>query len=456
MITIQMKTKKNFNKKLVNIHIFKVWVLSLALLSLSLSGQAQIWSLQQCIDTAQVYNKNLQMSRNNIELGTERQQEAKSNLLPKVNLNADYKYFTDLPYQLMPQLAFGGPEGLFKEVQMGVPHNMSANIQMAMPLYNPQVYGAIQTTQIASGLSELQYKKTEEQVFFEISNLYYNAQILVNQQQFIEGNLENTQKLLENLELLHSQLMIKKSDVSKVALQNEQLMTQRELVKSNLDQVMNALKFSMGISIKQKLVIETEILHQSAAEYSLNQPIDLEIALTQNKLLSSELSTLRNSRLPSVSLYGSYGQTGFGYDEKPNDFLKFYPVSFAGLQLSVPIFNGMVTKRKINQKKIEIQNSELQINNVAEQNNMLIENATRKRFVTQQTIKNTTNQIDLAKTVYDEMVLQQKQGTSSLTEILLADNALREAQQNQLTAIIDYLKADLELKKLTGNISIKN
>jgi OMF family outer membrane factor len=447
--------KKISIKKLVNIHT-KKWLFALVFMSAFLQGNSQTWSLQQCIDTAQVYNKNLQMSRNNIELGAEREQEAKANLLPKVNLNADYKYFTDLPYQLMPQSAFGGPEGMYKEVQMGVPHNMSANIQLAMPLYNPQVYGAIQTTKIASGLNELQYKKTEEQVFFEISNLYYNAQILVHQQLFIEGNLENTQKLLETLELLHSQLMIKKSDVSKVALQKEQLITQRELVKSNLDQVMNALKFSMGISIRQNLEIETEILHQSAAEYLLNQPIDLEITLTQNKLLSSELSTLKNSRLPSVSLYGSYGQSGFGYNEKPNDFLKFYPVSFAGLQMSVPIFNGTVTKRKINQKKIEIQNSELQINNVAQQNNMLIENATRKRFVTQQTIENTTNQIDLAKTVYDEMVLQQKQGTSSLTEILLADNALREAQQNQLTAIIDYLKADLELKKLTGNISIKN
>lgn len=448
--------KKILFKKLVNIHILMMWVFSLALLSFSLSGNAQTWSLQKCIDTAQVYNKNLQMGRNNMELSAERAQEAKANLLPKINLSADYKYFTELPYQLMPQSAFGGPEGMYKEVQMGVPHNMSANIQVAMPLYNSQIYGAIQTTKIASGLNHLQYKKTEEQVYFEISNLYYNAQILVHQQQFIEGNLGNTEKLLENLELLHSQLMIKKSDVSKVALQKEQLQTQRELVKSNLDQVMNALKFSMGISIQQNVEIETEILHQSDAEYLLNQPIDLEIALAQNKLLSSELSTLKNSRLPSVSLYGSYGQSGFGYEEKPNDFLKFYPVSFAGLQLSVPIFNGTVTKRKINQKKIEIQNSELQMNNVAEQNNMLIENATRKRFVTQQTIENTTNQIDLAKTVYDEMVLQQKQGTSSLTEILLADNALREAQQNQLTAIIDYLKADLELKKLTGNISIKN
>ncbi|MBN2635572.1 MAG: TolC family protein, partial [Prolixibacteraceae bacterium] len=94
--------KKISFKKLVNIHILMMWVFSLALLSLSLSGNAQTWSLQKCIDTAQVYNKNLQMGRNNMELSAERAQEAKANLLPKINLSADYKYFTELPYQLMP------------------------------------------------------------------------------------------------------------------------------------------------------------------------------------------------------------------------------------------------------------------------------------------------------------------------------------------------------------------
>jgi outer membrane protein TolC len=63
---------------------------------------------------------------------------------------------------------------------------------------------------------------------------------------------------------------------------------------------------------------------------------------------------------------------------------------------------------------------------------------------------NRTNQV--AQTIYEQTILQQKQGTASLTDVLLADNAFREAQQTYLT-IIDYLKADLELKKLTGNIS---
>ena len=158
-----------------------------------------------------------------------------------------------------------------------------------------------------------------------------------------------------------------------------------------------------------------------------------------------------------LSFIASYGTTGFGYDKTPNDFLDFYPIGFAGIQLSYPLFNGTVTQRKINQKKLEITNNELQSKLITEKNDMEVENAIRQKTIAQSTITNTESQIALAKTIYEQTVLQQKHGTASLTDVLLADNALREAQQNYLNAVIDFLKADLELKKLTGSITpIKN
>jgi OMF family outer membrane factor len=453
-----MKTKKNFYKKLVNIHTLKWIILSVFLVTTTFKSTAQSWSLQQCVDTALVYNKNLQISRNNATIGAEKAEEAKAGLIPKVNIGADYKYFFDLPYQLMPMTTFNpaAPEGDFKEIQFGVPHNINANIQLTMPLYNPQIYGAIQTTKIAAELSELQYKKASEQVYFEISNLFYNAQILMHQQDFIDSNLVNTSRLLENLQLLHSQQMIKKSDVTKVELQKSQLLTQQDMAANSYEQVINALKFLMGIPATQHIQIEKQIGNQNIQDYHNQQHVDLQLASTQNRFIASELSTLRNARLPSVAILGSYSQTGFGYDKKPDEFLKFFPVSFAGIQVSYPLFNGTVTNRKIKQKKIEVQNSELQVALVKDQNEMLIENAIQRRFIARQIIGNTSGQIILATTVYEQMLLQQKEGTASLTEVLLADNALREAQQAYLTTIVDYLKADLELKKLTGNILINN
>jgi len=441
--------------KLVNIHT-QVLVLLHFIIGFQ-SAQAQTWSLQQCIDTAQVHNKNLQISRNNIAIGEQKSKEAKANLIPKVTANADYRYYFNLPYQLLPVNAFNPalPVGEFRSMQFGVPNNINANLQFSMRLYNPQVYGAIQTTKIASELTDLQYQKTEEQIYFEISNLYYNAQILHHQLAFIDSNLINAKRLLKNMQLLNEQLLVKGTDVSKVKLQVSQLTTQKETIKSKYEQVLNALKFAMGISIEQNLQIEANIQYQNTNEYTPSSTLDIRIIKTQKRLLSIEISTLNKSRfLPSLNLIGMYGTTGFGYNGLPNSFLDFYPIGYAGIQLSYPLFNGTVTQRKINQKRFELQNNELQFGLLTEQNNMQVQNAKMQREVAKKTVETTTEQIELAKTIYEQTILQQKQGTASLTDVLLADNALREAQQTYLSAVIDYLKADLELKKLTGNISI--
>lgn len=441
--------------KLVNVH--KPCLVLLLIVIGFQSAQAQVWSLQQCIDTAQVYNKKLQVNRNDIAIGEQREKEAKANLYPKVTANADYKYFTNLPYQLLPLNALNpaAPEGEFRAAQFGVPHNINLNLQLSMPLYNPQLYGAIQTTKIASEWIELQYQKLEEQIFFDISNLYYNAQILHHQLAFIDSNLINAERLFKNMQLLNEQLLVKGTDVSKVKLQVAQLTSQKVGVKSKYEQVLNALKFTIGLSLENNLQIETNILYENSFEYSSLSTLDFRMAIIKNRWLGLELNTINKSRyLPSLNLFANYGTTGFGYNGKPNGFLDFYSIGFAGIQLSYPLFSGTVTERKINQKTLELKNNELQMGLINEQNYLQVENAKLQRKTAKNTVETLTEQIQLAQIIYEQTIVQQKLGTATLTDILLADNSLREAQQTYLSAVIDYLKADLELKKFTGNISL--
>ena len=441
--------------KLVNIH--KPCLVLLLIVIGFQSVQAQVWSLQQCIDTAQVYNKKLQVNRNDIAIGEQREKEAKANLYPKVTANADYKYFTNLPYQLLPLNALNpaAPEGEFRAAQFGVPHNINLSLQLSMPLYNPQLYGAIQTTKIASEWIELQYQKLEEQIFFDISNLYYNAQILHHQLAFIDSNLINAERLFKNMQLLNEQLLVKGTDASKVKLQVAQLTSQKVGVKSKYEQVLNALKFTIGLSLENNLQIETNILYENSFEYSSLSTLDFRMAIIKNRWLGLELNTLNKSRyLPSLNLFANYGTTGFGYNGKTNGFLDFYSIGFAGIQLSYPLFSGTVTERKINQKALELKNNELQMGLINEQNYLQVENAKLQMKTAKNTVKTLTEQIQLAQIIYEQTIVQQKLGTATLTDILLADNSLREAQQTYLSAVIDYLKADLELKKFTGNISL--
>ena len=437
--------------KLVNIR--KQIVLGIVFILFQQSMNAQILTLQKCLDSAKVNNKNLKISKNNTSISSQKQKEVIANLYPKVTANADYKYFIDLPTQLMPATIFGGPAGTYKTVQFGVPHNINTNLQLTMPLYNPQLNGAINASKVANEIAQLNYQKTEEQLYFDITNLYYNAQLLQIQLGFIENNLINSNKLLKNIQLLKDNLMAKTTDVNKVQLQVDQLITQKELAINKFNQFLNLLKFSIGIPISSVIEIDKSIVFNIISNYQKSETIDIQIIKTQNKLLKTELNTLKNSKiLPTLNFVANYGYMGLGQDKKPNNFLDFYTTGFAGIQFSYPLFNGTITNKKMVQKKYEIENSELQNSLATDQNAMQIENTTQQLVANKRAIDTADKQIKLAQEVCNQTVLQQKQGVASLTDVLQTDNSLREAQQNYLSIVIDYLKADLELKKLSNQL----
>lgn len=441
--------------KLVNIYLH---ILLLTLLALDPKPTlAQDWTLDKCIETALLHNKNLKISQNREIISQEKSKEASSNLLPKINAVGEYKYFTDLPYQLMPMSVFGGPEGQFRETQFGVPHNINANLQLSVPLYNAELYNNISTTKIANKISQLNVQKTEEEVYFNVSALYYNLQIINQQILFLDSNIKNTTVIHKNMELLKSELLAKQTDVDRLRLKIKQLQTQKNTLENQQSELLNTLKVLMGIDLEEELSIESEIEMHVQAEQNTEQNIDVLLSKQSVLLAESKLKNVKSSRLPTLALFGTYGTTGFGYDESPNEFLDFYPFGFVGVKLNVPIFEGFSKKRQANQNKYALKNANLQAELIADQVELKTSNAIRKKAVYYQSVQNTDEQVELAEKIYQQTIQQQKQSTASLTDVLLADNELRQAQQEYLASIIEYLKADLELKKLTGNLkTIKN
>jgi outer membrane protein TolC len=437
------------------ISLLKILLIGIILIP-NVGLQAQTLSLKQCIDTALQYNRTIKLSQQDVFLANEKNKETKGNLFPKLNGMTDYRYYTDLPYQLMPADAFGGPAGTYKEVQFGVPQNLNANLQLAVPIYNPTALGAIKTTQIASELSEIQKIKTDEDVVLEVSNAYYNAQILLNQLAFLDSNMINANKLVQTTTLLHQQQIAKGTDVDRLKLQLDQITNQRNTVFSQQQQVLNALKFLMGKPIPDTIQVSINENIRIQLDTQVQATTDMKLIDKKLQFNYAELKGLRNSKLPSLGAYGVYGTTGYG-NTGTNSFFNFHPIGYVGAQLSIPLFNGTVTKHKIVQKKIDIQKTNIQKELVSEKSKLDLINAEMQYTLANQNIATVDDQIKLAKKIYTNTVLQNKQGVANITDLLLADNSLREAQQNYIVAMVNLRKAELEYKRVTGNlITIKN
>ncbi len=438
---------------LVNIN--RLLFISILLITSNI-GWSQNWTLQQCIDTALINNTQVKILENQKGITDLKNKEVKSNLIPKVYANGEYKYFIDLPYQLMPAQIFGGPPGVYKEAQFGVPHNITGNVTIQIPIYSSKLYGGIQQTKIAKEMVDVQVKKTKEQIYYEITALYRNAQLLMNKEIFIDSSIYNTNEMLKNLELLQEQLLVTGTDVKRVQYQLSILHSQKALINSKTLQVIDALKMYMGLPLDTELSINPTIdLTDNFGEqiYETKTSTDEEMLNFKKEMVNTEISTLQKSRyLPTVGAYGYLGTTGYGYDGQPKSFLNFYPLNIVGVKVSMPLFNGTVTTKQISQKRLEYQNIELQQKAINDKTKLEVSNAVKDLQIALSMLEVRQNQIALAQDIYKEVNQQHKQGLASTTDLIKADNELRLAKQNYLTAVTDCIIADLKVRKVSGNI----
>jgi OMF family outer membrane factor len=207
----------------------------------------------------------------------------------------------------------------------------------------------------------------------------------------------------------------------------------------------------MGKPISDSIQVQINETSINETTFQLKTTTDILLIDKKMEFSLSELSGLKNSRLPSVNAYGVYGTNGFG-TTGTNSFFNFHPIGYVGAQLSVPLFNGMVTKHKIDGKKIEVNKTIIQKEILTEKANLDLVNAEMQLSIANTTITTVNTQIELAKKIYNNTVLQNQQGVANITDLLLADNSLRESQQNYIVALINLRRAELEYKRVTGNL----
>lgn len=430
-------------------------LLNAAWLVASLVATAQpevpVRSLQECIDLALAHDQRSRSADIDLRMAEARVDEQQANLLPKVRGVADMRHYADLPYQLLPASFFGGPEGVYREIQFGTPDNITLNVQAQLPLVDVGSWEGIHVAREAERMAGMQRERSREEVVLELSNAYYNAQVLQARRTFLDSNLLNTEAMLRNVELLHAQLLARGTDVDRLRLQRDQLRTQRERVVAQHEQVLDLLRLMMGLPPDAPLATEPASAPVQQTEAAAKTTAALRVAEQGVLLRQAEIRLLKRSRLPSLHGYGLYGNTGFGPIGSESRY-DLYPVSYFGATLQVPLFNGTVITRKVRQKELELERAGLLRDAVADREGLEQRRATRDEALALRTLTDAEAQLALAERIRRSTLLQHTEGLATLTDLVLADQAVREGQQLYIDALVQLRKAQLELARLNGTL----
>ena len=430
---------------------------SLLLLGILLPGLSPAQStattvpLDHCIQQALVNDRRVQLADTDLGMAEARRDEANAMHLPKVRAMADLRHYTDLPYQLLPASFFGGPEGAYREVQFGTPNNIALNVQVQLPLVDASNWERAHVAREGEQMAALQHERTREEVVLEVSNAYYNAQVLHTRIAILDSNVTNTERLLRNVELLHQQLLVRGTDVDRLRLQRDQLLTQRARLVAQYEQVLDLLRLMMGLPAETPLAPEPVTTVTIANPEPAVSTVGLRMAEQGIRLRTAEIRLLKRSRLPSLNGYGLYGTTGFGPIGTESRY-DLYPIGYLGATLQVPLFNGTVITSKVRQQELELERATVLRDAAADREALEQRRTERDEALARQALTDGGSQLELAERRRRTTALQHREGTATLTDLVLADQAVREAQQLTIDALVQLRKAQLERTRLNGTL----
>jgi len=300
---------------------------------------------------------------------------------------------------------------------------------------------------------------TEEQVLEQVATSYY--QVFVQRQQIanVDSNISTTQKAYNIIKGQFESGLGKQIDVDRVTVQLSNLQSQRQQLLNAVTQYENQLKFYIGMPVTQPVVIEDpEQLDIAVFQLDLpdslntNNRTEIRVLNKQEELLEYQKKSIVAEYYPTLSLTSNYSYQSLsnrfpiGAGRNGNSF----DVAAIGLNLKIPIFNGHATKARINQANVELKR--LQEDRVKTKNSLDLAYENAKTQIKNNIIilNNQKVNVELAQKVLNNTRSNYQLGLAPLTDLLDAQNALSEAQNNHVAAMLNYRVAEIQLIKSKG------
>ncbi|MGE5362781.1 MAG: TolC family protein [Bacteroidota bacterium] len=436
--------------------------LTLFLLILTVTASAQTFSLKQCLDYAKGNNSNIKISYLNYEISEKQISEQIGTSMPQINFTGTLDDKLKITTQMLPGEMLGKP-GTVIPVKMGTKYNSTAGFSLTQKIFDPSFWVALKGARLARSLTDMNIKKTDEDVTYEVSTAYYRALIINRQLANIQSILAASEKLLKATELRYSNGMAKKLDVDRIRVSfnnTKSLLDQTEL---NYRQALNNLKLKIGMPVENTLTPVDSLNEnfsvfseksQSGDIESFKNRIDYQLKLTNVEVQKTYRQNYMAAYLPTLSFNASYNFQAMRQEFNIFDFSKqWFSSATIGLELKIPIFSGFSKLSRVQQAKlnVDIANETLKLAEQSikvEQSNYSIQYTTAM-----DNIRSQKETLDLAESVYSNTQMEFQQGAASANDLVQAESSLKESQNQYYNKLLSLYTARLDLEKSQGTIT---
>jgi len=431
----------------------------LFLLLFGFSAKAQdtySFTLDEAIQYALENNYTVKNAALDIEAAEKQKWEATSFGLPQIDGTIDYQNWLKQAVTFLPAEIVGGPPGEFEEVVFGAKQNMNATVTLNQILFDGSYLVGLQSAKTFLKISNLAKVKTDQSIREAVINAYGTVlvsqetiEILIKNKEILEKNLFETKALFEN------------------GFAEEQDFEQQQITLSKINNSLNRARreefiykqmfnLTLGIPIDQNVILTENLetlalrstdLNMMATEFDLENHIDFKIA--DNKVESDALLVKyeKTKGMPSLNAFVNYSQfannNNFVFFESPDNW---FDSSLIGVSLKVPIFSSLQRSSRTQQAKINLMQSEIDLDQKSEELKLQVSTAKNKYQFALDQFQISSQNLVLAENIANKEQIKFFEGLSSSINLTNVQNQLFSSQQDYIQSILEIIQTKVELE----------
>src|SRR6476620_8441509 len=244
------------------------------------------------------------------------------------------------------------PSPTLRQVSFQQPWNLSLGATLTQLLFQPDVFVGLQARQTALDYSQALVEQAKEKIKDSAYKRYYAILIAEKQLYFLNEGVKRLEKLYNDDSIMYKNGFAERLDLDRVQVQLNNLRTNQSVVQNAITLSYAALKFALGLSQKDTVVLRETLTSEAIKNDLLDENFKYEDRAEIRTLDFSkrlrELDVKRNkmSALPTVALSGNYTITGMGPKFFTDDATRWLKSSYVGVNVNLPIFDGFQRKYK--------------------------------------------------------------------------------------------------------------
>lgn len=445
-------------------------MLVLGLLLLSVTGHAQEgYTLQQCLGYAVEHNSNVKKSAYDREKAERARQEVLGALLPQISgsagLNDNLKkakfIMPNFMNNFLPEKMRDPNASEYMTIEMGTKYSANAGLALNQQLLNMSLFNTLDIAKVSKQMAELGALSTEEDVIAQTATLYYGVQVTQYAASQMFRSVELVEQMLRMMEVNYASGLVKKVDVDRLRVNLTNLKTQQSALESGLEVQKNLLKLQMGFEVTEPIAVpaldlslmaQQEIAAVGSPTFDPIRHIAYRQLQQRERMAELQERAKKYEYLPTLSLalnlqYNHMSDQLFGGATNYG-----YPTAMVGVSLRMPIFSGGSRLAKVRESHLDLLKAQEDLHALDQSLRMANLNASLKLRDTRRTIALQRDNQALAEQVLDLAQKNYSLGVASLSDVLNASQSLVQAQMSYASALGDYMKAFIDLKKSRGEI----